>query len=377
MKILHVVKLFYPPERGGVEVFARELCDELSKRGCEIRVLCVNNDKKSVVEDTGRFLATRAKPIARLFSLPISIDAINKADSLYKWADIVHFHHPNPMFNLIEVLKGLKKPSVVQWHSDIVRQWYFMPFYKPFQSILIKRAAKIVTTTPNYLEGSPYLKHVRNKCTYIPLGINPERLREDPNKTREIREKYGDKPLIFSLGRLVPYKGFEFLIKAAKDTKANVVIGGKGPLNEELKALIGKYGLEKQVFLEGMIPDEHIASYYKACDIFVLPSVSRNEAFGIVQMEAMHFKKPVISTDIPGNGVSWVNKHNESGIVVPPKSPKLLANAINDLLNNKLLYERLTNGAYARFERNFHIKRSAELYLNLYKEILTFKELVG
>jgi glycosyltransferase involved in cell wall biosynthesis len=87
-------------------------------------------------------------------------------------------------------------------------------------------------------------------------------------------------------------------------------------------------------------------------------------------MEAMHFKKPVISTDIPGNGVSWVNKHNESGIVVPPKSPKLLANAINDLLNNKLLYERLTNGAYARFERNFHIKRSAELYLNLYKEIL-------
>lgn len=369
MKILHIVKLFFPPERGGVEIFARELCDELVNLGHEVRVLCVSNDNKFHNEKIGNLSIIRPPLWKRLFSMPISFSAFFHTKKHLEWADIIHFHHPNPWFNFIMCFLRIETPLLIQWHSDIVRQKYLMPLYKPFQNILLKKTKIIVGTTPIYIKNSPHLKPFKNKCTYIPISINPNRFIENKKLTQKIKQKFKDKPIIFSLGRLVKYKGFEYLIEAAKDIEAYFLIGGTGPLYNKLQNKIKLSGINNKVILLGMLNDEELPSYYSACNIFVLPSITKNEAFGLVQLEAMMFGKPVISTNIENSGVSWVNKHHESGLIVEPHNSYELSSAIKQLLTDKTLYNKLSNGAKNRFNRLFNIRNIAEQYIEIYKKI--------
>lgn len=272
--------------------------------------------------------------------------------------DIIHIHHPDPMAALALRLSGYKGKVVLHWHSDIVSQRFFLSLYKPLQTWLIRRADRILGTTPVYIASSPYLKEVQDKCGYVPIGIDP--IRYDAAHAEAIRTRYSGKTLLFSLGRLVPYKGFSYLIDAMSllPDRFHLILGGKGQLKEALEAQIREKDLQHRVnLLTGYIPDETVYALFGAADIFVLPSVMKTEAFGIVQIEAMSCGTPVVATRIPESGVSWVNKEGVSGRNAAPEDARSLADAILAVEAQK---ENYAEGAARRFHECF----SKEIIIN-------------
>jgi glycosyltransferase involved in cell wall biosynthesis len=267
--------------------------------------------------------------------------------------DIIHIHHPDPMAALALLLSGYKGRVILHWHSDILKQKLLFQFYRPLQNWLTSRAETIVGTSPVYVEESPHLRHCKDKLTYLPIGV--PQMRPDPEKVREIRNRFPGKKIILSTGRLVEYKGFEYLIDAASmlDDGHVVLIGGTGPLETALKQRIREGGLDGKVFLEGWIPTGWISSYFGACDAFCLSSIYKTEAFGIVQIEAMSVGKPVVATRIPESGVAWVNKDGVSGLNVPPAYPAALAEALKKVTDDPETNRRLGEGALKRYESIF------------------------
>ena len=199
--------------------------------------------------------------------------------------DLIHIHHPDPMACLALFLSGYKGPVVVHWHSDILKQKQLLKLYRPLQNWLLRRAEVIIGTTPPYVRESPFLQKVQDKTVVIPIGIDEVKPVEE--QVARIKEKYAGKKIIFALGRLVAYKGFEYLIKAARQLGNDcvVLIGGKGVLQESLQALIEEQGVADKVKLIGFVSNEELPGYFGACDLFCLSSIWKTEAFAIVQVK--------------------------------------------------------------------------------------------
>ena len=267
-------------------------------------------------------------------------------------------------------LSNYKGKVVLHWHSDILKQKTLLKLYRPLQNWLIKRSDIIIGTTPKYLEESPHLKPFEDKKKIaVPIGIRP--VKYDEKTVGKIKNLYENKKIVFSLGRLVGYKGFEYLIKAANYLPDDyiILIGGSGPLKDELKSLIDSNNLNGKVKLLGRVEDNELPAYYGACDIFVLSSIWKTEAFGIVQIEAMSCGKPVVATNIPESGVDWVNKDGFSGINVKPEDSKELAKAILDVTKSNETYERFSSQARERFNQLFTLDGMVEKCYNIYSEI--------
>ena len=232
----------------------------------------------------------------------ISPGMISTLRKICREYDIIHVHHPDPMACLALLCSGYKGRVLLHWHSDIQKQKMLLRLYRPLQDWLLRRAEIVVGTSPVYLAESPYLKKVQDKTVCLPIGVEPMRPAE--KEVEAIQKKYRGKKIVFSLGRLVHYKGYRFLVEAARylDGSYIILIGGTGVLKEELQAEIETLGLQKRVELLGRVSDEELPAYYGACKVFCLSSVQKTEAFGIVQIEAMSCGKPVVATDIPGSG---------------------------------------------------------------------------
>lgn len=368
MRILQFGK-FFPPHIGGMESFIFDLTEELSRK-VKCDVLCSNSKNKTTLENKKSYCIIRTASFGEIFSTSISPAMIWWLKKIGNKYDIIHLHFPDPMANLAYFLARPKTKLILHWHSDIIRPKKLLPFYEPLQNWLLKRAEKIIATSPNYLENSKYLKKYKTKCVPIPLGLNSKKLKINKNLVQKIKNLYNDKPIIFTLGRLIYYKGFEYLIEALKDINGYLLIGGSGPLRKKLEEQIEELNLKKKVILLGKIKKEELGSYYQACDLFCLPSIYKSEAFGLVQLEAMYFGKPIVSTNIPGSGVKWVNQNNITGLVVPPKDNKALAEAINKILKNPELKKKFGENAQRRFEKEFKIEAVANKIFKLYNEII-------
>ncbi len=169
-------------------------------------------------------------------------------------------------------------------------------------------------------------------------------------------------PTVLFVGRLVPYKGVEFLIRALEDVKARLWIVGTGPLENSLKNLVREKGMADRVVFLGHVSDEDLVAYYHACDVFALPSITNQEMFGLVQLEAMACRKPVISTTVP-TGVPWVNQHGKTGYTVTPGNSAELAHAIQRLLSSREFREEMGAAGRARVEQPFHFGQDGGRYL--------------
>ena len=167
------------------------------------------------------------------------------------------------------------------------------------------------------------------------------------------------------------YKGYEYLIDSAKNLSDDyiILIGGSGPLRDNLQTQIEDNNLQSKVKLLGRVSEEDLPNYYQAIDLYCLSSTMKTEAFAIVQVEAMASRKPVVSTKIPGSGVAWVNADQESGITVAPHSAKALCDAFRKILENKDLYNRLAQGARNRYENVFRKEKMIEKCLNIYRSL--------
>jgi hypothetical protein len=245
-----------------------------------------------------------------------------------------------------------------------------LKFYRPLQQWLIKRADLIVGTTPVYVQLSPFLQHVQDKIACLPIGI--DKLEAEPDKINRIKEQYAGRKIIFSLGRLVEYKGYEYLIEAAKylDDSYIILIGGEGHLRNTLQQLIDDLQVNDKVELIGFIPDDAIvAAYFMACDLFCLSSIWKTEAFGIVQIEAMSCGKPVVTTNIPESGVNWVNADGVSGYNVEPQNAEALAGAIRKICSDSECYQSISTGALQRYETMFTQEKMVDKCMQLYDSL--------
>jgi rhamnosyl/mannosyltransferase len=364
LKVLQVGK-FYSPYRGGIESHLETLSKAL--RECvDLKVVVSNCQGVTTNEEVEGVPVTRLA--ARMSAgtsviAPSLIQAIGKSD-----ADIIHIHLPNPWAVAAYLVSGSRKPLVVTHHSDIVRQRILGLLYAPVQEIMMRRCAAVIVSSPNVIEHSSVLRRYRSKCRVVPFGL-PADAFEEPSlgSVARIREEYGQ-PLILSVGRLVYYKGGEYLIRAMKRITGKLVIVGKGPLESSLKELIRTEGLGERVVLLQDVSSENLKALYHAADVFALPSVAKSEAFGIVQIEAMAAGCPVVNTDLP-SGVPFVSKHGESGLTVPPRDSGALADAINRLLSDAALRRRYAEGAKARATRLFTAGQMIDGTLDVYRTV--------
>ncbi|MCM1132403.1 MAG: glycosyltransferase [Ruminococcus flavefaciens] len=370
IKVLEVNKAYFP-HTGGIESLVKQYSEEL-RRYCAVKTLVCRDDRgKTVADRVNGVKITRAGSFGTYFSCPLSLSFIRLFKKMSADADIVHIHVPFPLADLALLLSGYKGKVAVSWHSDIVRQKKLMILYKPFLMYLLRRADIIFTATQGHIDNSEYLTDFRDKCRILPYGITPEdylAVERAPFLTDKLTDKTAVK--VFFTGRLVYYKGVDVLLKAFTRIKdCELFIAGTGELEKPLKAFAESHNLGGKVHFLGFLPDSELKQAYADCDIFVLPSVARSEAFGIVQLEAMIYGKPVINTNLP-SGVPYVSIHGRTGITVPPSDPKSLAEAINRLAGDKNLRTKLGRNAQKRVIRDFNEKQViTELYRLLSEEV--------
>jgi rhamnosyl/mannosyltransferase len=281
-------------------------------------------------------------------------------------ADIIHFHHPNPPAVLSWLAARPRGRTVVTYHSDIVRQRLLGPLVAPLTHRLLARADAIIASSPQYAATSAVLRRHAQRVRVIPFGIRAEELaRVDEDEVRRLRERHGGR-IVLAAGRLVYYKGFEYLVRALRGVDAALLIAGDGPLRGELRRLADEARVGERVTLLGSVPD--LRPYYHAADVFALPSVARSEAFGIVQLEAMACGVPVVNTALD-SGVPFVSPHGVSGLTVPPADVEALAAALTRLLDDAPLRRRLGEGGRARVAGELSAERMARRTLDLYHAV--------
>lgn len=369
MRVLQVNKL-YSPWIGGVEKVVQDIAERLQGK-VEMKVLVCQPKGAGTREIINKVEVFRAGSIGIYSSMPVSFSFPFLLKKLAKDADILHFHLPFPMATLSHLLVRPKAKVVVWWHSDIVRQKNMMRLYKPFLIQFLKRADRIIVATKEHIGSSAVLKSFEDKCSVIPFGIDASLFEFDENLRRDVarlREKYGSKIVLF-VGRLIYYKGVEHLIRAMKDVDGTLLIVGQGPLESHLRRVATKCGLYERVVFLGKVQDREMTACYHSCDVFVLPSIARSEAFGLVQLEAMACGKPVVNTDLP-TGVSFVSRHGETGLTVPPADSAAMGLAIKKLLEDADLREKYGLAARERVEKYFNVARMADDMYHVYEEVL-------
>lgn len=352
MKILQINKLYYP-WIGGIETIARDIAMYFNKKDDIdlVNLVCQPQGKRKKDSVDG-VVTHRASSMGIVKGMPVSIDFFFLFRKLVKETDLIFIHHPFPLAYIAYWLFGRDKEVVVWYHSDIVKQKFLRKLFDPFLRYTLKKATHVFVSNKTLLQTSHILPQFVEKCRVIYFGIDVDTFRKDSKREEEsntIIETYGT-PLLLSVGRLVYYKGFSYLIEAMRDITAQLLIIGNGPLKDELSELIRKYNLEERVHI--IDPVDDLVPYYHACDIFVLPSSESSEVFGIVQIEALACGKPVINTALP-TGVPEVSVDGKTGLTVPPKDSEALSSAIRTLLEDRNMYQTYSENALTEVEKRF------------------------
>ena len=354
MRVLELGKYYYP-YMGGIEQHLYVLSNELMER-VRLEVVVANTSLRTVRESVDGVSVTRCGSFAHVASTSLSAAMVWELSR--RDYDVLHLHLPNPMgaASYLASRKPRGHRLIVTYHSDVVRQRLLARAYAPLVERALTSASTIIATSPNYVESSDVLRRFREKIAVIPYGIDLEIFRKTPQREAEaqaIRARFGGGPLLLAVGRLIYYKGFEVAIRALVDLPgAHLLILGDGPLREELETLARTLGVAERVTLAGDVHNNGIAPYYLASDVYLLPSIARSEAFGIVQIEALAAGLPVVNTAL-ASGVPFVSLDGETGFTVPPQDPAALAAATKRLLDDPALRARFGAAGRARAEREF------------------------
>lgn len=369
MRILHVFKTYYPDSFGGIEQVIRQICLSTMSGGVSSRVFTVSRSakEKPLLEDAG-IPVVRAQTDFELASTPFSRAAIQTYKEELAQADLVHFHYPWPFGDLMHLLAGGRKPSVLTYHSDVVKQSLLMPVYRPVMRRFFQQIDAIVPTSPNYLESSEALQEFRNKATIIPIGLDQASYpKVDEDRVRYWEAKVGRDFFLF-VGVLRYYKGLHILLDASKGSRTKTVIVGSGPMESDLKEQAKRLALDN-VHMLGALDDVDKVALLHLCRAVVFSSHLRSEAFGVTLLEGAMYAKPIISAEI-STGSSYVNINGETGLIVPPSDPSALRAAMESLLDKPEWAQQLGARARARFLALFTAEEMGRAYADLYRKVL-------
>jgi rhamnosyl/mannosyltransferase len=366
LRILHLGK-YYTPDRGGIETVVETLCRG-ERPSADTQALVLNKDNRTIEEMLDEVPVRRVASVAQIGSVSVAPTLplwLSRAD-----ADVIVLHEPNPMALLAYALARPRAQLVVWIHSEVIRPpLQYRLFYQPLLEFALRRAVRIVVASPPMLK-LPALARYQQKCTVIPYGLERAHYRLSGvtgSRVQAIRANL-TKPIVLFVGRLVPYKGVDVLLRAMKGLDAFTVIVGDGPCRMSLTALAVDSGLMDRVRFTGDISDAELLAWYHACDLLVLPSVSRQEAFGMVQLEAMLCGHPVVSTDLQ-TGTSWVNQHEHTGIVVKGGDENELRWAIERLIGDDELRDQLGDAGRKRVIEMFTAETMCRATISLYDEV--------
>ncbi len=379
MRVLYFGR-FFSPNFGGLERHVELLMEGLKCR-IEADNLVANDRYKTEVIKKDGYKIYKVAALGLVAGTPICFGMPYWVRKLYKanHFDIAHLHFPDPLSHIAAYFLPRNVKIVITWHSDIVRQKKLLKLYQPLLNHIVKRADAIIAATPRHFSSSTQLNACkdRKRVFVVPFGIDAkvfERNEVIDSASRSIRQQYSGRKIIFSVGRHVYYKGFEYLIRAMQEVHLGILIlAGTGPLTDSLKSLAMSLGLKDKVYFLGRLSDELLASYYHAIDVYCMPSVEPSEAFGLVQLEAMACKRPVVCCEL-NNGVTYVNQHGITGLVVPPRDPHALSVALNDLLVDDEKRKRMGEAGYARVKKEFTLEGMLEGNMQVYRRVLSERD---
>jgi glycosyltransferase involved in cell wall biosynthesis len=361
---------------GGIETHVKTLCKNLVSAGVNLVNLVSSIDQQGNWFEVDGYTVVESPTLGIYFGVSMAPRMVFDARRLHiqNAFDIIHLHFPDPMSHLVSMSLPADIPRVITWHSDIIKQRRLLKIYKPFQLRQIMQADAIIAATKSHFTSSTQIpkRYPATRKYVIPYGMDLDWLELTTaltTKVKNIKIQAGGKFMIFTIGRHVEYKGFDVLIKAMQQTNAYLVLGGDGPLTPSLKTLAQELGVIDRVRFTGRLMGTELAAHYHACDVFCLPSVTRNEAFGIVQLEAMACGKPVICTQLH-NGVNEINPHMTTGLTVLASNPNALAEAINQLDNNHPLRLSLGRNARQHALEKFSIQYMVDQHLTMYTQVL-------
>lgn len=369
--IMHVYRTYFPDPQGGMQEAIRQLCLATQAVGVSNTIFTLSPKPLPAVIERPEGLVVRSRSWAAPASCDLGgVGALTRFRKLAKQSDVLHFLFPWPYADLMHALAGSNTPAVLTYVSDVVRQRWLGKAYAPLMWRTLRNVRAIVANCPAYAQTSPILsdRMIRDKVRVIPLGIVEESYPTEGDSGVFSRIGLVDEePYFLFIGVLRYYKGLHTLIKAARQVKARVVIAGSGPEGDALRIMVEQLGADNVIFA-GQISDHEKVALLKGCQALVLPSHLRSEAYGMVLVEASIFGRPLISCEI-GTGTSFVNAHEESGLVVPPEDSDALADAMNVLLSDTSSAEIFGRGARARYERLFSGPALGRAYAELFHEV--------
>ena len=352
---------------GGIEYHVRLLAAAQARRGWDVTVLAAsaNGHATDLRENGMRVIRTRAW--VSLASTPMSPRLAGWVRSLD--SDVTHLHFPYPFGELAHQVFGRATVTIVTYHSDPIRYPRLRPLYAPMIRRLLHGADRILVTTRRYLESSDALQAVASRCRVVPLGIDPRPFGAvEQHRVTAIRGA-STTPVVLFVGRLRHYKGIDVLIDAATTVDARFWIVGGGPMERVWRERAEHSPARGRIRFFGEVPDRELPAFYASADLVVLPSSNRGEAFGQVLLEAMAAGRPVVSTEL-GTGTSVVNRHGETGLVVPPNDARSLATAIEALISDPARRALMGASGRRRVLAKFHVDTMADRTVDIYRDAL-------
>jgi glycosyltransferase involved in cell wall biosynthesis len=330
-RVLHIGK-YLPPVPGGIETYLGDLLRVSMRHGFEVGAVVHGKQGFSDPdpEDFGGAKIYSVRTHGQLLYAPIAPSIVSRLRHAIRDfnPDVLHLHMPNTSAFAVLLLPEAKKiPWLVHWHSDVEPNGMGSAFkaahrcYRFFESAILRKCVGVIATSKDYLSASQTLLPYWDKCSVIPLALDEQRIRSisDPrDRWCDVRWPSWPGKKFLAVGRLAEYKGFEVLLSVISRSDAgSLAIAGDGPLFSTLKARIEQLSLQHRVALLGPVSDEQLAELYRSADVVCIPSLDRHEAFGLVALEAMHFQKPIIASNILGSGLTWLVGNYARGCLVP------------------------------------------------------------
>lgn len=368
MRVLHFYKTSFPDTMGGVEQVINQIARGANKLGVKTDVLSLTPERVQRTIEIDGYLAHRARLDLQIASTGFSVSAFVRFAQLAKKADVVHYHFPWPFMDVVHFLTLVKKPTVVTYHSDIIRQKNLLKIYRPLKWKFLGDMNRIVATSPNYLATSDVLAKYKHKVSVIPIGLDKATYPVPSSEKLDYwRNNLGRKFFLF-VGVIRYYKGLHILMEAASGLDYPIVIVGAGPIEDELKQQAAQLGLRNIHFL-GHLPDEDKVALLTLCYGVLFPSHLRSEAFGISLLEGAMHGKPMVSSEI-GTGTTFINIGNETGLVVPPSDPVALRQAMQYLWEHPEQAAEMGRRAEERYWKHFTADQMVCSYVDLYRDLV-------
>lgn len=373
MRVLHFYKTYLPDSMGGIEQVIFQLSESGARHGIDSHVLTLSANPAPAPIEIGQHHVHQARLDLQLASTGFSYSVFKQFRELAAEADVVNYHFPWPFMDIVHFCSAIKKPCVVSYHSDIIRQRHLLRLYRPLMRRFLNSADRIVAASPNYFHTSDMLQEYREKTRVITYGLDKSGYPKlEPGRMAHWRQRLPERFFLF-VGVMRYYKGLHILLDALKGVDYPVVIVGAGPLEAELHTQAAALGLQNLHFL-GRLDDEDKVTLLELSYAIVFPSHLRSEAFGISLLEGAMYGKPMISSEI-GTGTSYINIHGETGLVVPPSNPQAFREAMRTLWENPLRAAQMGQRAEARYQQLFTADEMGRKWTQLYQELLEEKAL--